>query len=622
VCGLCGFVGGGSEDSLRATVSAMADTLTHRGPDASGSWVDASLGLALGHRRLAVIDPTPDGAQPMHSSCGRYVIVYNGELYDHRALRRELEGEGRRFRGRSDTEVLVEAIGAWGVEKALSRFEGMFAFAVWDSRERQLHLVRDPLGKKPLYYARRGGALWFGSELKALRAHPDFAADLDRESLAFFLRFSYMPAPRTVYTGVGKLEAGERLVFDVTPGDGVGPARRERFAAVGDWAEAGERDPFRGGQDEALETLDALLRGAVARRLVSDVPLGALLSGGIDSSLVVALMQEQSAAPVRTFCVGYREPDHDEAGHARRIATHLGTQHTELRVTPAEARDVIPRIRVLYDEPFADTSQIPTALVCALARRHVTVALSGDGGDELFAGYPRYSVCLRRARWLSPLPHGVRHALAAGARALAPVRLERAAEALVAEGVEGQFTAACARHPADETLVLGAAGTPGRAEAPRLVDPLARLMALDLSGRLPESILVKVDRASMGVGLEVRSPLLDERVAAFALRLPAELRVRARRAKWPLRALLGRRLPAALFERPKQGFGVPIGSWLRGPLREWGDALLARDRLRAQGLLDPERVQDLWDEHQRGARERPFLVWNLLVLQAWLEAGA
>jgi asparagine synthase (glutamine-hydrolysing) len=553
----------------------------------------------------------------MRSSCGRWVVVYNGELYGFRALRRALEAEGRRFRGGSDTEVLVEALGAWGVEKALGRFEGMFAFAAWDTRERRLHLVRDPLGKKPLYWARRGGALWFGSELKALRAHPAFAPALDRASLATYHRVSHIPAPHTIYEGVSKLRAGEHVVLELAPGRGVASVRSERGVCVRAWAETAERDAFHGTADEALEVLEPLLRDAVARRLVADVPLGALLSGGIDSSLVVALMQELGSAPVRTFSIGYRERDHDESDAARRVASHLGTDHTELRVTPAEAREVIPRLPRLYDEPFADTSQIPTALVCALARRDVTVALSGDGGDELFAGYPRYVRCLRRARWLAPLPRGVRGALAGAARTLAAGRLERVAEAFDAEGVEGQFAAACARHPAGWSLVRDAGPPRPDAPAPALADPLARLTALDLAGRLPESILVKVDRASMGVGLEVRSPLLDARVAAFALRLPAGLRIREGRAKWPLRALLARRLPAALVDRPKQGFGVPIGDWLRGPLREWGEALLAPERLGAAGLLDVARVRGVWEDHLRGAPARPLLVWNLLAFEAW-----
>ncbi len=624
MCGLCGVVGEGSEETLRATAQAMSDTLVHRGPDAGGVFVHASHGLAIGHRRLSVIDPSPDGAQPMTSSCGRYVVAYNGELYRHPELRRELETSGRRFRGGSDTEVLVEAFGAWGVDATLARLDGMFAFALFDVRESRLHLVRDPIGKKPLYYAQRGRSLWFGSELKALCADARFAAklELDRESVASFLRFSFIAAPRTVYAGVAKLAAGEHRVFDLAPGQGVVAARSERFASVREWAEAGARDPFRDGPDAALDPLDTVLGDAVARRLVADVPVGALLSGGIDSSLVVAMMQERSATPVRTFCIGYAEAAYDEAGHARRVAEHLGTDHTELRVTPAEAREAIPRLPILYDEPFADTSQIPTALVCALARDHVTVALSGDGGDEAFAGYPRYAACVDRARRLAPVPRAVRRALAALARGVDPGRLDRVAEALRAEGVEGQFEAACARHAPGTGLVLGASPATWPGTAPALGDPLARLAALDLTTRLPESILVKVDRASMGVGLEVRSPLLDAEVVRLALRLPSAVRVRDGRAKWPLHALLGRRLPKALFDRPKQGFGVPIGEWLRGPLREWGDALLAPARLRDQGLLDASRVRKIWDGHQRGGAPRPWLVWNLLILQAWIDSRA
>jgi asparagine synthase (glutamine-hydrolysing) len=623
VCGICGFVAARADvprDALLRQVSAMADELAYRGPDGAGGWADPQAGVALGHRRLSVIDLSPDGAQPMISSCGRYVLSYNGEIYNFRELRRELEAAGRRFRGTSDTEVLVEALGAWGVARALERIDGMFAFAAWDTVEHRLHLARDPIGKKPLYVAQRGGALWFGSELKALRAHPAFAATLDRDSLACFVRFSFIPAPHTIYDGVAKLQAGTHLEFDV--GTGIEASRRNVFASVRAWAEAGECDPFRGNAAETIATLEELLRDAVARRTVADVPLGALLSGGIDSSLVVALLGDVDGRPPRTFSIGYRESDHDESGFARQVAAHLGTDHTELIVTPEQAREVIPRLPAMYDEPFADTSQIPTALVCALARRHVTVVLSGDGGDELFGGYPRYADSVRRARTASVLPSPIRRGLASAARALAPSRLERFSEALLAGGVDGQFLAACARHPAHAAVVHGASGArPGASAWPALRDPLARLTALDLTGRLPESILVKVDRASMAVGLEVRSPLLDAQIVRFATRIPPSLRFRSSQPKWLLRRVLARHVPPALFERPKRGFGVPIGEWLRGPLREWGESLLAPDRLRAQGFLDADLVQRYWGEHQRRAPDRRFLLWNLLVFEAWLEAG-
>jgi asparagine synthase (glutamine-hydrolysing) len=623
MCGICGFVAARADvarDTLLDHVATMAGTLAHRGPDGAGSWADPENGIALGHRRLSVIDLSRTGAQPMHSSCGRYVLVYNGELYNYRELRRELESEGRRFRGTSDTEVLVEALGAWGVARALGRLDGMFAFAAWDSRERRLHLARDPIGKKPLYYAQRGGALWFGSELKALRAHPGFAGSIDRDSLAFFIRFSFVPAPHTIYDGVAKLEAGAHVAFDVSRG--ASAPREQRFASVRSWAEAGERDPFRGSASDAVDELDRLLRGAVARRTISDVPLGALLSGGIDSSLVVAILGAVESRPPRTFCVGYREARHDESSFARRIAAELRTDHTELTVTPDEAREVIPRLPSMFDEPFADTSQIPTALICALARRRVTVALTGDGGDELFGGYPRYARCIWRARAASALPERLRRGLAAAARAVAPARLERVAEALVAGGVDAQFVTACARHPARLAVVLGATGAArGSAAWPALGDPLARLTALDLTGRLPESILVKVDRASMAVGLEVRCPLLDAQIVHFATRLPASLRFRSGEPKWLLRRVLARHLPPAVFERPKRGFGAPVGEWLRGPLRAWAADLLAPARVRAQGFFAADLVRRFWEEHQRNAPDRRFLLWNLLTFEAWWDAS-
>ena len=631
MCGICGFLveGGGSEHetALDVAVRRMADTLVHRGPNAAGTWVDAARGVAFGHRRLSILDLSPEGAQPMVSACGRYVLVYNGEIYNFRELRAELEAHGHEFRGHSDTEVLVEAISHWGAEAAPSRCDGMFALAVWDRREATLTLARDRLGKKPLYYGRCGGLFFFASELKALRAHPAFRPEIDRDALGLFVQYSYIPTPHSIFEGVHKLEPGTTLAVDpAKPAEALHP---QAFWSTREVAERGVREPFRGSPEQAVEALHGLLLDAVGRRMVADVDLGALLSGGIDSSTVVSLMQAQSSTPVRTFTVGFREARYDEAQYAEAIARHLGTEHTAVTVTPRDALEAIPRLPHLYDEPFADTSQIPTYLVSQLARQHVTVALSGDGGDELFAGYNRYARCLGRWRWLSRLPAAARTRLARGLERAAhagPValgRLDRWADVLAATGPKDLFArmnARC-RDAADFVPAAGPASTVLRDETrqARLPDPLQWMMYADQTGHMIDDILVKVDRASMGVGLEVRSPLLDHRVVEQAWRYPLDLKWRAGQRKWLLRRVLERYVPARLTERPKMGFGVPLGAWLRGPLRDWAEALLDERRLREGGLLDPEAVRRAWQQHLTGGWDRRFLLWNILTFQAWLD---
>jgi asparagine synthase (glutamine-hydrolysing) len=635
MCGLCGFLARGEPfegHALEPVVARMADTLRHRGPDSGGCWVDPAAGVALGHRRLAIVDLTADGAQPMVSACGRYVFAYNGEVYDHPELRAELEAAGVRFRGRSDTEVLLEAIVRWGVEKALRRANAMLAFALWDRGERVLTLARDRLGKKPLYYGRFGDGVFFASELKALRAHPRFRGEIDRAALAHLVQYSYVPAPASIYREVRKLEPG---TFVRIPGAPRTPLPAPvSFWSAREAAERGAAERFAGDEREAEQALHDLLGDAVERRMLSDVPLGALLSGGIDSSTVVALMQARSPARVRTFAIGFREEAFDEAAHARAVAAHLGTEHRELVLGPQQARDVIPRLPVLYDEPFADTSQIPTFLVAKLAREHVTVALSGDGGDELFAGYRRYRSCLSRWAWLARAPAGARRgaaaalagAAAAAWRAGAPRalgRLGRVADQLGAGSCEELFRRASARCPDAGRFVPGAGSPDGLLHAPerwaRLAEPLERMMFLDLAGNLPEDILVKVDRASMGVSLEVRCPILDYRVVELAWRLPIAMKLRGGESKWLLRRVLERYVPRSLFERPKMGFGIPLAAWLRGPLREWAEALLDADRIRREGLLDPGAVREAWAQHLAGFRDHRFLLWNLLSFEAWLD---
>jgi asparagine synthase (glutamine-hydrolysing) len=631
VCGICGFLleerGSEQEAALDASVRRMADTLVHRGPDAGGSWVDAAQGVALGHRRLSILDLSPEGAQPMVSACGRYVLVYNGEIYNFRELRAELESRGHGFRGHSDTEVLVEAISLWGAEAAPERCDGMFALAVWDRREARLTLARDRLGKKPLYYGRCGGRFFFASELKALRAHPAFRPEIDRDALGLLVQYSYIPAPHSIFEGVHKLEPGTVLTLD--PAKPAEELRPRAFWSAREVAERGVREPFRGSPGQAVERLHTLLLDAVGRRMVADVDLGALLSGGIDSSTVVALMQAQSSAPVRTFTVGFREARYDEAEHAEAVARHLGTEHTALTVTPRDALDAIPRLPQLYDEPFADTSQIPTYLVSQLARRHVTVALSGDGGDELFAGYNRYFRCLDRWRRLERVPAAARTGLAraleraarAGPAALG--RLDRWAETLDANGIEDLFARMNARCRDAAEFVPGA-GRPStvlRDEGrwAQLPDPLQWMMYTDQAGHMIDDILVKVDRASMGVSLEVRNPLLDHRVVELAWQLPLDLKVNGGQRKWLLRRVLERYVPAELTERPKMGFGVPLGAWLRGPLRDWAEALLDERRLRESGFLEPAAVRRAWKQHLAGWWDRRFLLWNILTFQAWMD---
>jgi len=553
----------------------------------------------------------------MRSPDRRFVLTYNGEIYGAEALRSELSARGIVFRGRCDTEVLLAAIARWGVEAALERVDGMFAFAVWDAERRRLTLARDRMGKKPLYYASLGGRFLFASELKALHAHPLFRASVDPNAVAELIRHSYVSAPHTIYTDVSKLAAGTLLHVPIR--DGPRPASPRRWWDLRQVFEEGAQDQLDLPPAAAAEVLESLLRDAVAQRMSADVPVGALLSGGVDSATVVALMQGAASRPVRTFTVGYEEADMDESAAARRVAERLGTEHRTLMATPDMALELIPRLPALYDEPFADTSQLPSALISRLAREHVTVALSGDGGDELFLGYDRYFRCRERWRAMAWLALPARRRLARGLRGLDPVRFERAAHALAATDVEDLFRRTNDRCADVNALVPGADPDQGRTvRAPAFLrDPLSRMAWQDLAGRLPESILVKVDRASMGFGLEVRSPLLDARVVRLCARLPHSLKARRGERKWLLRRVLERHVPPGVSAGPKRGFGVPIGRWLRGPLRDWAESLLSPRRLREGGLFDAEGVRAIWAQHLSGQRDRRFLLWNLLSFQAW-----
>ncbi len=640
MCGIAGLFDlsrGLPAGALERIAGDMAQPLAHRGPDGHGTWVDEVAGIALGHRRLAVIDLSDAGAQPMTSADGRFVIVYNGEIYNAAILQKELEvAGGRALRGQCDTEVLLEACARWGVEEAVSRCIGMFAFALWDKRERRLTLVRDRLGIKPLYWGRAGRAVFFASELKAIAKAPGFSATLSPDALADYFRLGYVPAPQTVYEGIFKLRPGRILEVGLN-----GVAAERSYWDLRAIAAAGSARPDAMGPEEAVETLDALLRDAVHCRLGADVPLGAFLSGGIDSSTVVSLMAAESPAPVKTFTVGFAETDFNEAPYAKAVAAHLGTDHSELMVTPGDALDVLPRLAAIYDEPFADASAVPMFLVSQWARNSVTVALSGDGGDELFAGYDRYRMAgLARLAWmpgglrrglgrvLGGVPPGLWDALARPlpGRLRPPAagdKMAKLARVLGADDNDAVYRAVTALWP-DPGRLVGSAGTAEGADpalAREIPNFLSRMQYLDTAGYLPDDILVKLDRASMAVSLEARVPLLDHRVVEFAWRLPVRFKRRRGTTKWLLRRVLDRYLPRHLVDRPKMGFGVPVGAWLRGPLRDWAEALLEPTRINGEGFLDGAMVARHWQEHLSGRRNWSTRLWAVLMFQAWAEKG-
>ena len=647
MCGVAGFWARSDwRGAFESSVRLMTDAINYRGPDDQGHWVDRKAGIALGHRRLSIIDLSPEGHQPMPSDSGRYLISFNGEIYNFRELRKELDN-GSPWRGHSDTEVMLKAIEAWGLEAAVKRFVGMFAFALWDRKERRLHLVRDRLGIKPMYYGWSGGTFLFGSELKALRAHPEFEAEIDRDVVSLLIRFGDIPAPYSIYKDIYKLTPGTILTLS--------SSTRERSYPVPFWsarevAERGVANPLRNTEVEAVEHLDTLLREAVRLRMVADVPLGAFLSGGIDSSTVVALMQAQSDRPVKTFSIGFHEADYNEAEHAKAIARHLGTDHVELYVTPQEAMQVIPKLPSLYDEPFADSSQIPTFLVSQLTRQYVTVSLSGDGGDELFAGYGRYPWGLDIWSGIGWMPRGARRATARALKAVSPKvweqcfkamgpvlpgrlrrpnpgeKVHRLAELLASDNSETLYYKLMSDWSEQTSLVLGSSEPPTTlndpAQCANLPEFLQRMMFLDLVSYLPDDILTKVDRASMAVSLEARVPLLDHRVVEFAWRVPLTMKMRNGQSKWLLRQVLYEYVPKELIERPKMGFGVPIDGWLRGPLREWAETLLDERRLQDEGFFNPEPIRQKWLEHLSGRRSWHYELWSVLMFQAWLDENA
>ncbi len=641
MCGIAGIFLSPSRSSPAGldVLPTMLDTLRHRGPDGEGVWLDRAAGIALGHRRLAIVDLSEAGRQPMHGRDGGFVATFNGEIYNFLELRAELEARGAVFRGSGDTEVMLSAFQYFGIEPALRRFAGMFAIALWDRAKRELHLVRDRLGKKPLYVTRIKGALVFASELRALRAFPGFDAEIDLAAVTMLLRYGWIPDHMCIWQGVFKLPPGTLLT--VSADDLVANSAEHLRSLVKSWwsleemANARQTNPLRDGDPELVEQLEGLLRTAVGQRMIADVPLGALLSGGIDSTTVVALMQAQSARPVRTFTIGFEEAGYDEAGHAERVAHHLGTSHTTLRLSAAEARGIIPDLPSIWDEPFADESQIPTFLVARLARQHVKVALSGDGGDETFGGYRRHVIASRLGA-IFGLPRPLRlaggaalrliHAgsggrflrtvpfLATVRRSLAGRDLQKLA-ALVSARDEASLyedLLSVTNHPA----VTSNRPVLDRTDA-FAADMAGRLMYRDMARYLPGDVLVKVDRASMAVGLEARCPLLDHRVVEFALRLPAYTKVRGSISKWMLRQVLRRYVPDTLFERPKAGFNVPIGAWLAGPLRSWAEDIFSTARRVNDGVLDQQRIASIWREHLAGQFDHGNELWAILMFQAW-----
>lgn len=628
MCGLGGIVDpkiGLGPDRLREIAQAMSRTLAYRGPDAEGFLIEPEAGLAFAHRRLAIVDLTPTGAQPMTSSDGRYVCIYNGEIYNFQDLREELRAAGRKFRGTSDTEVFLEACSEWGPERAIARLNGMFAIALWDTRERGVILARDHLGIKPLYYAATAERLWFASELKAFQHCPGWRPEIDADALTAYMRHGYVPGPGTIYRNVFKLPPAHLMRWRA----GAAEAPRA-FWSLRNAAEQGAAQARNGRFDAraAEDGLDALLRDAVRRQMVADVPLGAYLSGGIDSSTVVALMQAQSNRPVRSFTAGFSEGSHDERDHARAIARHLGADHTELLVTPKDALDVVPCLPEMFDEPFADPSQIPTALLSALTRKHVTVTLTGDGGDEAFAGYQRYLWTMDLWRRIEAVPVGLRRAAAGGlcAASLLPNAWLADKSSKLAEALACDSRDALYRRLTSQWTDPGAVAPTGR-EPPSplddatlkrsLPDPLLRFQYIDAATYLPDDILVKLDRAAMASSLEGRVPLLDYRVVEHAWSLPAQARIGGGKGKLMLRRILARYVPDHLFERPKMGFGVPIGRWLREPLRDWAEDLLQPRHLAADGLIDPRPVQAAWARHLAGKRDNQYPLWTVLMFMAW-----
>ena len=643
---MCGISGLLTNQIVNTNIlNKMTNTMLHRGPDSFGVWFDANTGIGLAHRRLAIVDLSPAGHQPMYSATERYVIAFNGEIYNHNKLRAELDKTNLapNWRGHSDTETLLAAFEAWGIENTLQRCIGMFAIALWDKQTQTLTLTRDRLGEKPLYYGWQGDTFLFGSELKALKAHPAFQAEINRDALCLYMRHSYIPTPYSIYQGIHKLLPGTWLQVSRLQRE---PQIKTYWSGM-EMSRQGKAVSFNGSSEDAVNALETLLTDAIKQQMMADVPLGAFLSGGVDSSTVVALMQTQSSQPIKTFSIGFQEERYNEAAHAKAVAQHLGTEHTELYVTPNDCMQVIPRLSTLYDEPFADSSQIPTFLVSQLAKQHVTVSLSGDAGDELFAGYNRYQITANAWRKLSHFPRPIRQWAAEAitnispnqwnhiAAKLAPVipafsqwanigeKLHKGAGVMASHSAADLYVGMVSgwQHPTDVIISGTEPPTFLTGYLPDLshLNTVERMMILDLLTYLPDDILCKVDRAAMGVSLESRVPFLDHRVVEFAWQLPLAYKLRDNQTKWVLRQVLYRHVPKALIERPKMGFGVPIESWLRGSLRDWAEDLLSESRLQQDGYFNPAPIRQKWKEHLSSQNNWQHQLWSVLMFNQWFE---
>jgi asparagine synthase (glutamine-hydrolysing) len=642
MCGIAGFFGQHDVEKMSHLATAMAERIAYRGPDDFGVWVDAEAGIALAHRRLAIVDLSPAGHQPMLSESGRFVLIFNGEIYNHLDLRLQLSQQGKQiaWRGHSDTETLLAAIEAWGLQDTLKACVGMFAIALWDTQEKTLSLARDRFGEKPLYYGWQNGVLLFGSELKAIGAHPSFERRINRDAVAQLLRYNYIPAPFSIWQGIQKLPQATLLTIKL----GQTEFKPEAYWSLAAVAENGQQSLFTGTESEATEALHGLLSQSIRGQMLADVPLGALLSGGIDSSTVVALMQSQSQRPVKTYSIGFYEKQFDESGYARDVAKHLGTEHTELFMSASDVLNAVPNMPHMYDEPFADSSQLPTSLVMALARQHVTVAISGDGGDELFGGYNRYLLAPKIWKIMRVLPNPMRQTVCSILLSVSPEHWDQYAGPLakmIGQNMLGNkvhnlsnrigpvktfnqlIHALATEWNGYSSLVLGG-NEPDcfikqYNQWPNISDQASRTMFVDSMTYLPDDILVKVDRAAMAVSLETRAPLLDHRVAELAWTLPIGLKIQQGKGKHLLRQVLYKYVPQNLIERPKMGFSIPIDSWLRHELRDWAEALLAPDRLAREGFFDVEMIRAAWQSHLNGTRNIGGRLWSVLMFQAWLQ---
>ena len=652
MCGLTGFLWNQkARYNIGSQLKSMTDSIAHRGPDGEGFWFDEGVRVAIGHRRLSVLDLSSAGHQPMHSTSGQYIVAFNGEIYNHLDLREELDNELNRlidWSGHSDTETLLLCFETWGVDTTLQKVNGMFAIALYDTKHNSLYLIRDRMGEKPLYYGWSGDSFLFGSELKSLKAFDDFSGEIDCNALALYLKYDYVPSPYSIYKGIKKIPIGGYIKVDMVDNvwsrDGVSDINY--YWSMNDIAKSGKGiNKFNGSDEDAIQELDDLLSSAIKRQMLSDVPLGAFLSGGIDSSVVAALMQKQSKKKIKTFTIGFNEKHYNEAEYAKEVALHLGTEHTELYISPEQAIDVISRLPEVYDEPFADSSQIPTILVSKLAKRHVTVSLSGDGGDELFGGYNRYFMADRAWNKIEKIPFAVRKIISKGIILLSPKvwsflinnafkllpkrfsmahpgdKIYKLSKMLLSDNIYNVYDGLVSHWDNSFEVVIDCKKKArNTGENINLAHSEEGMMLLDSITYLPDDILHKVDRAAMSVSLETRAPFLDKNVVKFSWRLPFNMKIRDSQGKWILRKVLDRYVPKELIDRPKMGFGVPIDSWLRGPLREWAEELLSEERLKNDGYFHVKPIREKWNEHLSGHRNWQYHLWSVLMFQVWLDS--